>query len=208
VEFAPLIETTGVVFGVAGVWLTIRQHVWCWPVGIVSVALFAVVFFEARLYASAALQLGYVAISLYGWYAWRHPREGQCELPVTQAPVRVLWALAAAAAMGTACLGLFLRDRTDAVWPLVDAGTTSFSLAAQFMTTRKWMETWIVWIAVDAIYVAMYLSQGLVQTTGLYAVFLVLAVLGYREWRSSMTRERQRFASVNVAGSSGESEGS
>ncbi len=207
-EFARLIETTGVVFGVAGVWLTIRQHVWCWPVGIVSVALFAVVFFEARLYGSAALQLGYVAISLYGWYAWRHPREGRGELPVTKAPARMIWALAAAAATGTACLGLFLRDRTDAVWPLVDAGTTSFSLAAQFMTTRKWIETWTVWIAVDAIYVAMYLSQGLVQTTGLYAVFLVLAVLGHREWRASMTRESQGPAYVEAADSSGESEGS
>lgn len=197
-EFASLIETTGVILGVAGVWLTIRQHIWCWPVGIVSVALFFVVFVEARLYGSAALQLAYVAISLYGWYVWRHPREGRRELAVTKAPARMLWALGAAAAAGTAILGTFLRDRTDAVWPLVDAGTTSFSLAAQFMTTRKWIETWTVWIAVDVIYVAMYLSLGLVQTSGLYAAFLVLAVLGSREWRVSMAREHQRLACVEA----------
>jgi nicotinamide mononucleotide transporter len=204
VEFSSLIETVGVVFGIAGVWLTIRQHVWCWPVGIVSVALFAVVFFNARLYGSASLQLGYVAISLYGWHAWRHPREGRRELPVTKTPVRMMWALGATAAAGTALLGVFLRDRTDAVWPLVDAGTTSFSLAAQFMTTRKWIETWTVWIAVDVIYVVMYVSQGLVQAAGLYAVFLALAVLGHREWRASMTREIERLACSSATGSPGE----
>jgi nicotinamide mononucleotide transporter len=193
-DLATLIETSGVVFGIAGVWLTIRQHVWCWPVGIVSVALFAVVFFNARLYGSAVLQLGYVAISVYGWYAWRHPRPGERELAVTRTPVTWRWVLGGAALAGTAVLGVFLRDRTDAVLPLVDAGTTSFSLAAQFMTTRKWIETWIVWVAVDVVYVGMYVSQRLYATGGLYAVFLVLAVLGYREWRVSMARGREQVS--------------
>jgi nicotinamide mononucleotide transporter len=100
--------------------------------------------------------------------------------------------LGGAAAAGTAGLGVFLRDRTDAVLPLVDAGTTAFSLAAQFMTTRKWIETWIVWVAVDVVYVGMYVSQHLYATAGLYAVFLVLAVLGYREWRVSIVRGREQ----------------
>ena len=83
-------------------------------------------------------------------------------------------------------LGLFLRHRTDAALPFPDAATTAFSLVAQWMATRKWLENWLVWIAVDVVYVAMYVSQGLLPTAGLYAAFLVLASFGYREWRASM----------------------
>jgi nicotinamide mononucleotide transporter len=180
------LETLGVVTGIAGVWLTIRQNTWCWPVGIVSVSLFAVIFFEARLYGSAALQLAYVALSLYGWYAWKHPSAGERELPVTRMPATWRWMLGGAALAGTAAVGVFLHDRTDAVLPFVDAGTTSFSLAAQVMATRKWIESWAVWMAVDLIYAGMYLSQGLYQTAVLYVVFLALAVLGSREWRGTM----------------------
>lgn len=180
------LETLGVVTGIAGVWLTIRQNAWCWPVGIVSVSLFAAIFFEARLYGSAALQLAYVALSLYGWYAWKHPGHGARALSVTKTPAPWRWMLGGAALAGTAAVGVFLRDRTDAVLPFVDAGTTSFSLAAQLMATRKWIENWVVWIAVDVIYVGMYLSQGLHQTAALYLVFLALAVLGHREWRAAM----------------------
>jgi len=181
-----IIEPLGVVTGILGVWLTVRQNPWCWPVGIVSVLLFAVVFFEARLYASAALQLGYVAISAYGWYAWLHPGPGATMLAVRRAPVRWLWALGLVAAAVAMALGLALRERTDAALPFVDAGTTAFSLAAQFMATRKWIESWLAWIVIDVIYVAMYLSQGLALTAGLYVVFLALAVIGFREWRASM----------------------
>lgn len=183
-------ETVGVLFGIAGVWLTVRQSIWCWPVGIVSVSVFAVVFFHARLYGSAALQLAYVAVSLYGWYTWQHPGDGGHVLHVSRTPRRWMLALGLLASVGAAALGFALRDRTDAVLPFVDAAATSFSLAAQWMTTRKWIQTWLVWIVVDVVYVAMYLSQDLYQTAGLYGVFLVLAVLGYREWRRSMPNSR------------------
>jgi nicotinamide mononucleotide transporter len=97
--------------------------------------------------------------------------------------------LAAAAAIASVALGLFLRHRTDAALPFPDAATTACSLAAQWMVTRKWLENWLAWIGVDVVYVAMYFSQGLYPTAGLYAAFLVLATLGYREWRASMRAE-------------------
>ncbi len=181
-----LIEPLAVLTGIAGVWLTVRQRVWCWPVGLVSVTLFAVLFFRARLYGSAGLQLVYAALSLYGWYAWRHPTDGGRDLRVTRTPARWWPVLALAGVAGALVLGVMLRDRTDAALPLVDGATTAFSLIAQWMTTRKWIETWILWVGVDTVYVGMYASQGLYATAGLYVVFLVLAVIGYFEWRRSM----------------------
>jgi nicotinamide mononucleotide transporter len=171
---------------VVGVWLTARQIVWCWPAGFVSVLLSALVFFHSRLYGSAALQVVYAALSLYGWYEWLHGGAGDGRLAVSRTPPRWRAGLALAALALSIGLGLFLRYRTDAALPFWDAGTTAFSLAAQLMTTRKWLESWLVWIPLDVVYVGMYLSQGLPAFAGLYAVYLVLAVLGLVAWRRSM----------------------
>jgi nicotinamide mononucleotide transporter len=176
----------GVVFGLLYVLLAIRENPWCWPFGIANAALFLVVFSQARIYGAAALQAVYVVVSVYGWYEWLHGGAGHGRLAVSRAPRRWLAGLLAAGTLGALALGLFLRHRTDAALPFPDAATTAASLAAQWMATRKWLESWLLWIAVDAAYVAMYASQRLYPTAGLYAAFLVLAVLGHREWRRSM----------------------
>jgi len=185
-DFYAACEWTGAVFGVVGVWLTTREVVWCWPVGLVNVSLSALVFFHFHLYASAALQLVYVALSVYGWYEWLHGGKGDGRLAVSRTPPRWLAGLALGGAVFALALGSFLRYRTDAALPFWDAGTTAFSLVAQWMITRKWLESWLVWIPVDVVYVGMYLSQRLHAFAALYAVFLVLAVLGLLEWRRSM----------------------
>jgi nicotinamide mononucleotide transporter len=180
------VEIAGVLFGLVYVWLAIRESPWCWPFGIANAALFLLVFSRARIYGAASLQAVYAVVSIYGWYEWLHGGKDHGRLLVSRTPRRWLAFLAVAGVIGTLALGLFLRHRTDAALPLPDAATTAFSLVAQWMATRKWLESWLLWIAVDAVYVAMYVSQGLLPTAGLYAAFLVLAVVGYREWRASM----------------------
>jgi nicotinamide mononucleotide transporter len=129
----------------------------------------------------------YVVVSVYGWYAWLHGGEGKGALAVSHTPRRWALGLAGAGAVATVAFGLFLRHRTADALPFPDAGTTAFSLVAQWMATRKWLENWLLWMAVDVAYVAMYVSQRLYMTAGLYAAFLVLAVVGFREWRASLS---------------------
>lgn len=167
-------------------WLTTRQDVRCWPVGLVNVSLSALVFFHSRLYGSMALQVVYAALSVYGWYEWLHGGKDDGRLAVSRIPARWLAGLALAGVACALALGSFLRHRTDAALPFWDAATTASSLVAQWMTTRKWLESWMVWIPVDVVYVAMYQSQRLHAFAGLYLVFLALAVLGLLEWRRSM----------------------
>jgi nicotinamide mononucleotide transporter len=183
-------EGVAVLFGFTYVWLAIREDPRCWPAGIVNVSIYFFVFFHARLYATAVLQAVYVALSVYGWRKWRRGGEGEGRLPVASTPPRWAAGLGVAGAAASLGLGLFLRYRTDDALPFPEAATTAFSLVAQWMAARKWLENWLVWIAVDVVYAAMYLSQRLYLSTGLYAVFLVMAVLGYREWRASLARER------------------
>jgi nicotinamide mononucleotide transporter len=181
-----LVEVVGALTGVVAVWLTTRQKIWCWPVGIVSVLLYVLVFFQARLYATMGLQVVYAGLAVYGWYAWTKGGEGAGRLRVSRAssPTRLV-ALGIGLA-ATLCLGLGLAHQTDESLPFTDAAVTSFSLIAQWMQTRKLVENWWLWLVVDVVYVGMNVSQGLMPTAGLYAVYTALAVAGLREWRRSM----------------------
>jgi nicotinamide mononucleotide transporter len=187
VPIVGICEVVGVVCGVTGVWLATRENVWTWPVGLLGVACLFVVFFNQRLYGSASLQLVYVVASVYGWYAWRKRGTDGTTLTVTRAPRRWLVSLLAAGLAGAIGYGFFLRTQ-NATLPFVDAATTSFSLVAQWLATRKWIENWFIWLVVDVVYVIMYFSQGLYLVVGLDVTFLVLAVFGLRQWNASMKR--------------------
>ena len=183
-------EICGVFFGVVSVWLIVKENVWGWPTGLVNVGLFVVVFWQARLYADMGLQVFYLVLCSYGWWAWTHGARGDGSLAVRRAPRGAFWLLGGGGAAGAALLGFVLHGHTDASLPFWDSATTSFSLVAQWMQTRKWLENWWVWIAVDCVYVGIYVAKHLFLTAGLYAVFLALAIQGARSWRRSLAAER------------------
>lgn len=179
-------EALALIFNLAYVVLVVFEIVLCWPVGLVGASLTLVVFLDARLYGAAALQGVYFALLVYGWYEWRHGGEAGGRLEVSRMPVRWRLRLGLAGVLFAVALALFLKYRTDAALPFLDAGTTSFSLVAQFMTTRKWIETWLVWIVVDVVYVGMLLSQQLHLMAALYFAYFVLAVWGFFKWQRSL----------------------
>jgi nicotinamide mononucleotide transporter len=123
---------------------------------------------------------------VWGWYRWLHGGEGGAPLRVSRIRGPVLAGITAAGLLVSLGFGLFLERTTDDAVPFWDATTTTFSLAATFMQTRKWLENWIVWIAVDIGLVAKYAWSGLWPTSGLFCAFLCLAVLGLFEWRRSL----------------------
>ena len=182
----PSLELVAVVVTLIAVFLTARQIVWCWPLAMVSVTLYAVVFFRARLYADMGLQALYFGLAIYGWWAWRHGGRDHGELRVTLASTKMKLLLAGIGAVAGILLGQTLSRFTDASLPFMDSALTSFSIIGQWMQTRKLLEAWRVWLAVDVFYVGMFLFKGLYLTAGLYAVFLILAVMGYSSWRRSM----------------------
>ncbi len=173
---------------VLSVWLSTRERIASWPIAIVSVLLYFVVYQQARLYAAMGLQLIYFSFSCYGWYQWKFGGTGRTELRVSRTTARdVLWLLPLGV-IGAGLLGLGLARMTDAAIPWVDAAVASASLVAQYMMTRKLLENWLVWIGVNVVSIPMYLSQGLRFTTVLYGVLLVLAVKGFLDWRRSYAR--------------------
>lgn len=183
------LELVAALFGAVSVYLSVRQNIWSWPTAIVNVGLYALVFFEAKLYADMGLQVIYVVLSVYGWYEWLYGGENRTKLRVTRTGSRLGALLALIALSGAALLGVVLRGATDAALPFMDSFLSSTSLVAQWMMTRKKLENWLVWIGVDVLYVGMFIYKHLYITAGLYTVFLALAVRGFIDWQRSMTSQ-------------------
>ena len=181
-----LLEIFAAVVGAISVYLSVRQNIWSWPTAIVNVVLYALVFYQAKLYADMGLQVIYAGLSIYGWYEWLHGGENRTELHVSRTSSRLAIGLGGIALAGAVALGFLLRGATDAALPFMDSFLSSTSLVAQWMMTKKKLENWLVWIAVDVLYVGMFVFKGLYVTAGLYFVFLVLAVRGFIDWRRSL----------------------
>jgi nicotinamide mononucleotide transporter len=180
------LENLAVAFGLISVYLSTREKISSWPTAIVNVGIFFFVFWKAKLYADAVLQIVYLALSFYGWYEWLFGGAQKTRLQVSRARARdwaILLPLCALFAFG---LGTFLSRHTDSPVPYLDASLTSASLVAQWMMTRKQLENWVVWIVADIVYVPTFLARHLPSTAVQYAVFLVLAVMGYVSWRKSL----------------------
>jgi nicotinamide mononucleotide transporter len=178
-------EIVAAIFGVISVFLSVRQNIWSWPTAIVNVGMYIFVFFRSKLYADTGLQVVYVILNFYGWYEWLYGGKNRTELPVSRTSIRLGALLVVIGAVSTAVMATFLGHTAD-VLPFMDALTTSTSLVAQWMMTRKLLENWIIWVAVDVVYIGMYVYKDLYVTSLLYAVFLVLSVMGYRQWKRSL----------------------
>ena len=186
----PLVEPLAVLTGIACVALTVRERIGNWPVGILSSALFLVLFLSAGLYADSMLQVVYVVLGFYGWWHWLTGGPHGSDLPVTTASPRLCAALVMTAVAGTLAFGALLDGATDSTVPYPDAATTVLSLVATLLLTRKLIESWPVWIfGVNLPYIALYLYKGLAMTAALQLVYIALSIAGWAAWRRSMAAQ-------------------
>ena len=176
------LEIVGMVFTVLGIWLTTRRRLICWPITLLADFLYLVVFYQARLYSDALLQIFFVAFTLYGWWHWWRGVVKEGEVRVEPLDARGWVVGLAAGAVGALLLG-WLMERVGAALPHLDAALASYSLVASWWGARKHIASWWLWIAVDVIYVGEYLYKDLRATALLYAGLVLLAALGLRDWR-------------------------
>jgi nicotinamide mononucleotide transporter len=183
----PWFEGIAAISGLLCVWLTVRQNVLCWPTGLIQVILFIGVFYYANLYSDLILHVIYVIMQLYGWYHWLHGGREHTELKVTvlSTPILLIWILTGIAA--TVPWGYLMAAYTDAAAPYADAFIAVMSLIAQWLMARKKLESWHFWIVVDIVAIVVYLYKELYITTGLYSIFLLLAIMGYFQWKRTVS---------------------
>lgn len=179
------IEIIATALGLANIVLLVRRNIWNYPFGLAMVALYAHIFFREKLYSDALLQLFFFAIQLYGWWAWWRAGGGEHKVDVVRltGPARAAWVVMIV--LLSLAWGTMMHVYTDASFPWWDAGIAVASIAAQILLARRCIENWVLWIAVDAAAIPLYLIKGLPFTAGLYLTFLVLCLLGLGEWATA-----------------------
>lgn len=170
------LELAAVVTGFIGVWLGTTGKKITWPWWGFSSLLYAWLFYEFELYASAALQFVFIAAAIWGWLGWAptgaEPRTGTTKQRLIVVTVAIgFWVIIAPA---LASIG------AAATWP--DSFGLVFSFVAQIIMVRQFTETWIVWFIVDVVYTVLYATQGLWFTAILYLVFTGVAIRGWLQW--------------------------
>lgn len=176
------LEIIAVALGLANIGLLVRRSIWNYPFGMAMVALYFVIFREARLYGEAGLQVFFFVVQAWGWWLWARA-DGLARL------VEVKWmswsARAAALALVTASslgIGWAMARWTDAALPFADATIAGASVVAQVLLAMRRVGNWALWIAIDVLSIGVYLDRELYLTAGLYVAFLVLAIMGLIAW--------------------------
>ncbi len=185
-QLSPWPEALGFTTGALCVWLAAISDPLTWPVGIANNLLYFVIFWQSGLFADSALQLVYVAISIYGIWRWR---SGPAAIrPVARTPTAEWLALGAIGLVACSALGWFLDTHTPSTVPWADAATTVMSLGGQWLMSRRYLENWALWIVVDLLYIPLYLHKDLALTAALYTVFLALCLKGLLGWKNELRR--------------------
>lgn len=160
-----------------------RNNVHTWWTGIVGCSLFALLFYDSRLYADVVLQAFFVATSIAGWWKWVRGGEAGTELPVTHVTLQNLLVTVPAGLCATAAYGALLHYYTNAYSPFFDSAVLVFSIIGQILMMQRRVENWAFWLLVNTIAAPLYFSRGLHLTALLYAGFWINAIVAWRAWR-------------------------
>jgi len=198
-----LLELAGTLSGLACVYLTARENILCWPVGIINIILFFILFYQVQLYSDMILQVYFLIMSVYGWWKWAHPKtaietDKKKELRVSDLN-RIQWIYwITGIIIGTLLLGYFMQNvhiylpelfLKKAAYPYPDALTTTMSMAATVIMALKKRDCWILWILVDIIATVIYFIKGINLVAIEYIIFGLISLSGYITW----TRIRNNY---------------
>jgi nicotinamide mononucleotide transporter len=176
-------EMAAVALGIAYLLLALRESLWCWYAAFASTAIFLFIFWDVNLFMESALQVYYLGMAVYGWWQWQRTPAGESgKLTISRWSVRQHVAAAAAIILISIMSGTLLTAYTSAALPFLDSFTTWGSVLTTWMVTRKILENWLYWLLIDAVSIVLYLDRGLYLTALLFAVYLVIAVFGFRTW--------------------------
>lgn len=182
------VEILGVITSLVYLYFSVKQIIWLWPFGMLSSALFILIFFSSKFYADMGLQVYYLGVSVYGWHFWSRSsdREQKGGRPVKRMKGTMGIVLSAITLALLLLIVFILKTYTDSDVPWGDGFTTAASIVATWMLARKILEHWLVWILVDGVAAGLYIYKGLYPTALLYLVYSIIAVTGYIQWRKSM----------------------
>lgn len=177
------LETLAMLLAIAYLLLAMRENSLCWYCAFVSTALYVWIFGDVNLYMESALNVYYMAMAVYGWYQWQRGGDEGRGVAIGRWSLRQHLATFGAVLIASAISGYSLSAYTDSRLPYLDSLTTWASVATTLMVARKVLENWLYWLVINSVSIYLYIDRELYQTAGLFVLYLVLSVLGYRRWR-------------------------
>jgi nicotinamide mononucleotide transporter len=180
------LEVIGSILGIVYVILATKQNIWCWYAGIINVTIYIFVFIDARLYGDMALQIFYLVMSFYGWYEWKFSKTVKSKKLGISNINRKLFLLVFVITVILSIGFGYLLTFTNTDVPHWDGVTTALGLIGTWMTARKYLENWLVWIVANILCVGIYFYKGLYPTVGFYTIITILAVIGYFKWKKEL----------------------
>lgn len=187
-----ILEIAGLLVGLAYLYFEYHANRLMWLMSVIMPMISLWVYFRAGLYADFAINIYYLAIAVYGYLVWTFglKRDKKSEpVPISHTPRQMYVGLILALLAIYALIAWLLINFTNSTVPYYDAFTTALSIVAMWMLARKYVEQWIAWFVVDAVCVGLYIYKGIDFYAALYAVYTVIALLGYRKWLRLMREQ-------------------
>ncbi len=186
-------EIAAVLVSILGVTLTIKRSMWCWIVNFIAVVMYAYLFFVVKLYGETLLQCVFMTMNIYGFYQWSKSKQQDHDIRLQHLNTKRAWIQIVVTMVLGLIFGLSLQQFTDAAVPILDGQLAMFSLLATYWTSQKHIQTWMLWVVVDIVYVGMFAYKGLIPTAGLYAIFVLLAMFGWWQWFQVLKKQRVSY---------------
>lgn len=182
------IETIASVLTVLCVWLAAKNLIWNWPVSILASLIYAYVFWNSQLFSDMYLQFFFVASQFFGWISWNS--RNYSKIGRLSNLYRLVWVMVAVVL--SIFWGMYIQKlHPNQSYPWWDAGTTCFSIVAILLQARHKIENWYVWIAVNIVYIPLYLCKSLYLTAIVYGILLILAIKGLKIWKNSVLLQNE-----------------
>lgn len=181
------LEIVAASFSLLSTVFLVRNNLKTWLFNIVTFCLYFFIYLKKQLYAMGGLQIIYLLQSCWGLYQWRFGWIKKNHLKISGAPGTLYFMAIIWIAFLFNIILFILRHYTTSTTPFSDAFITASSLFALWLTTRKILESWLLWILIDLVAVCLYLKKDLYITACLYTIFLILGVLGYIKWKKEIT---------------------
>lgn len=200
-------EIIAVIASLSYTLLAAREDRACWPAAFIGSLIYIVVFWQYKLYMDSALNIYYAAMAVVGWFSWQASREigiATTSSPIIPSPI-VQWQAKQHIQWTTLVLilsvssGYYLAKFTDAAFPYLDSFTTWASLLATWMVVKKVLETWLYWFFIDFVSMLLYFNKGLLFTALLFALYLVIVIYAYFNWRNIMQQNLAASKHLNLA---------
>jgi nicotinamide mononucleotide transporter len=176
--------------GLLSVWFAKKANILVFPTGIISVLLYVYICYYAQLYADMGINAFYFVMSIYGWIMWKLKTADKKERPISHMH-RFNYLIAALLFFGSLALIVlllkFFNGDDNPYWasgiPYIDTFTTAIFIVGMWLMALKKVENWVFWIIGDVISVPLYFYKDLVFTSLQFFIFLILAIMGFIEWK-------------------------